>query len=156
MLTIQQAAYEILLEAGEPLKSLEIARRILAKNLIQSEAKNPVQSISQALERNIRMDKGNSPRLQFIETYIGRQIEIAEMPATSLTPALAQYEPMSQRLKEEVTVNLSKSIVDKVKIFQLATGAKTLDEAIEALLKSGLASNSEHLIESIKREMEQL
>ena len=52
--------------------------------------------------------------------------------------------------------NLSKSLVDKVKIFQLAKGAKTLDEAIEALLKNGLESNSEHLKESIKREMGQL
>jgi hypothetical protein len=156
MLTIQQAAFEVLMEAGEPLKSLEIARRILAKNLVQSEAKNPVQSISQALERNIRMDKGNLPRLQFVETYMGRQIEIAEMPTTHLKQDIAKYEPIKQLPKEEITINLSKSILDKAKIFQLATGAKTLDEAIEALLKSGLASKSEHLIESIKREMEQL
>ena len=156
MLTIQQAAFEVLMEAGEPLKSLEIARRILAKNLVQSGAKNPVQSISQALERNIRMDKGNLPRLQFVETYIGRQIEIAEMPATHIKQDIAKYEPIKQVPKEEITINVSKSIVDKAKIFQLATGAKTFDEAIESLLKSGLASNSEHLIESIKREMEQL
>ncbi len=156
MLTIQQAAFEVLMEAGEPLKSLEIARRIIDKKLVQSEAKNPVQSISQALERNIRMDKGNLPRLQFVETYMGRQIEIAELPTTQLKQEMAKYEPIKQLPKEEITINLSKSILDKAKIFQLATGAITLDEAIEALLKSGLASNSEHLIESIKREMEQL
>lgn len=49
MLTIQQAAFEVLLEVGEQLKSLEIARRILAKNVIQSEAKNSILSLMRSM-----------------------------------------------------------------------------------------------------------
>lgn len=159
MLTIQQAAFEVLKEAGEPLKSLEIAKRILDKGLIESSAKNPIQSISQALERNIRMNKGNTPKLEFIETYLGRHIQIAagmtyERQEIMSTNAQLEY-PIPQQT-EEITVSIPKSIIDKAKIYQLATGVNTLDEAIAALIKSGLASNSEKLIEVIKREMRNL
>lgn len=159
MLTIQQAAYEVLKEAGEPLKSIEIAKRILDKGLIESSAKNPIQSISQALERNIRMNKGNSPKLEFVDTYLGRHIQSAEgfykLEKAENQP-LSSFEYKPSFNNEEITISLPKTIVDKAKIFQLATGASTLDDAIAALLKSGLASNSEKLIEVIKRDMENL
>lgn len=152
MKTIQQAAYEVLKQAGSSLKSLEIARRIHEQQLIASNAVNPVQSISQALERNIRMNKGNMPKLVFIETAFGREVtipyepaEMIEVPELKLTGQL-----------EEMTVQLPKSLLDKVKIFQLGTGLVSLDEAVALLLKSGLQNNSATLIESIKKEMDKL
>ena len=159
MLTIQQAAFEVLQEAGEPLKSLEIAKRILDKGLIESAAKNPTQSISQALERNIRMNKGNTPKLEFVETYLGRQIQCAvgtTFDRQEKMPSVTRFEHFIPQATEEVTVSLPKSLIDKAKIYQLGTGANTLDEALAALIKSGLASNSEKLIEVIRRDMENL
>lgn len=152
MKTIQQAAYDVLKQAGSSLKSLEIARRIHEQQLIQSNAVNPVQSISQALERNIRMNKGNTPKLVFIETAFGREVTIPyeptaeiELPELKITGEL-----------EEMTVQLPKSLLDKVKIFQLGTGKASLDEAVAGLLKSGLQNNSATLLESIKKEMDRL
>lgn len=152
MKTIQQAAYEVLRQAGSSLKSLEIARRIHEQQLIQSNAVNPVQSISQALERNIRMNKGNSPKLVFIETAFGREVTIPYEPVSTGEMTAPK---MTEQL-EEMAVQLPKSLLDKVKIFQLGTGAASLDEAVAILLKSGLQNNSATLIESIKKEMDQL
>ncbi|MER2107860.1 MAG: HTH domain-containing protein [Solibacillus sp.] len=152
MKTIQQAAYEVLQQAGSSLKSLEIARRIHEQGLVQSNAVNPVQSISQALERNIRMNKGNTPKLIFIETAFGREVTIPYEPA----PFVEVPELKLTGQLEEMTVQLPKSLLDKVKIFQLGTGAASLDEAVAVLLKSGLQNNSATLIESIKKEMDRL
>lgn len=152
MKTIQQAAYEVLKQAGSSLKSLEIARRIHEGRLIESNAVNPVQSISQALERNIRMNKGNTPKLVFIETAFGREVTIPYEPAAEVdVPELK----LTGQL-EEMTVQLPKNLLDKVKIFQLGTGLASLDEAVAVLLKSGLQNNSATLIESIKKEMDKL
>ena len=153
MLTIQQAAYEVLQQAGTSLKSLEIARRIHEQQLVTSSAVNPVQSISQALERNIRMNKGNTPKLTFIETAFGREITIPVSDQVMYKHA-ALDKPLQPT--ESITIDVPKSLLDKVKIFQLGTGLETVDEAIALLLRSGLVNNSSRLIESIKKEMDQL
>lgn len=160
MYTIQQAAHEVLKQAGSSLKSVEIARRILEQQLIESTAKNPIQSISQALERNIRMNKGNTPALQFIETPFGREVDIVnkqiELPTSTYSYITATPTPLKTELTEEMTVTIPKALLDKVKIYQLGKGIETLDEAFVNLLRSGLASNSTELIEVIKKEMENL
>lgn len=155
MYTIQQAAYEILMKSSEPLKSIEIANRILKEGLIESNAKNPVQSISQALERNIRMNKGNLPKLEFVETYLGRQIQIANRENV----VKQTFNTISEKKvenKEEITISIPKDLVDKVKIYQLGTGKETIDDAVASLLRTGLFSSSDKLIEIIRREMENL
>lgn len=153
MLTIQQAAHQVLKEAGISLKSVEVARRIHEQQLVQSAATNPIQSISQALERNIRMNKGNTPKLNFTETAFGREITIPPSELASMLPATST---ISYEQKESITVELPKNVVDKIKIFQLGTGLDTLDEAVALLVRSGLVNNSSKLLESIKKEMEEL
>ena len=156
MLTIQQAAYEVLRKASEPLKSIEIAHRIIEQKLISSNAKNPIQSISQALERNIRMNKGNTPKLEFVDTYIGRQIQIAQEQVATRQSNAPSKAVMKVESVEEITVKLSKDLLDKVKIYQLGTGKESIDDAIASLLRTGLSSSSNKLIEVLKREMENL
>ena len=156
MLTIQQAAYEVLRKANEPLKSIEIAHRIIEQKLIISNAKNPVQSISQALERNIRMNKGNTPKLEFVETYLGRQIQIVGQQVVTMQSDVPIETEIKVDTVEEITIKLSKDLLDKVKIYQLGTGKATVDAAIASLLKTGLSSSSDKLIEVLKREMENL
>jgi flavin-binding protein dodecin len=155
MFTIQQAAYEVLRKANEPLKSIEIAHRIIEQKLIISNAKNPIQSISQALERNIRMNKGNSPKLEFVESYLGRQIQIAERDQRTIHTVNTVLE-RKEEAKEEITLSLPKDLLDKVKIYQLGTGKESVDDAITSLLRTGLFSSSDKLIEILKREMENL
>ena len=155
MYTIQQAAYEILMKSNESLKSIEIANRILKEGLIESNAKNPVQSISQALERNIRMNKGNLPKLEFVETYLGRQIQIANRENV-VKQTFNTISDKKVENKEEITISIPKDLVDKVKIYQLGTGKETIDDAVVSLLRTGLFSSSDKLIEIIRREMENL
>lgn len=153
MLTIQQAAFQVLQQAGMSLKSVEIARRIHEQGLVTSNAVNPVQSISQALERNIRMNKGNVPKLIFTETAFGREITLP-IDRTASTPSTPNLQSVVET--ETVTLEIPKSLLDKAKIYQLGTGIATLDEAIAQLIKSGLSNNSAKLIESIKKELDRL
>lgn len=154
--TIQQAAFEVLQEAGQPLKSIEIASRIMEQQLIESTAKSPIQSISQALERNIRMNKGNTPKLEFVDSIYGRQIQCTPETAAKQVYYSSVKEMKLPQPEEEVVVNLAKTLVDKVKIYQLAKGISSIDEAITELIRSGLTSSSSELIETLKKEMENL
>ena len=62
-ITIQQAAAQLLAEYKKPLKSKDLAKLAQERRLVApSTAKDPIQSLSQTLERNIRLDKGNKPR----------------------------------------------------------------------------------------------
>ena len=154
--TIQQAAFEVLQEAGKPLKSIEIAAKIMDQQLIESTAKSPIQSISQALERNIRMNKGNTPKLEFVDSIYGRQIQCAPETAAKQVYYSSVKEMKLPQPEEEIVVTLPKALVDKVKIYQLATWLASLDVALSALIRSGLTSNSSELIETLKKEMENL
>jgi hypothetical protein len=72
-----EAAHKVLREAGRPLPSKEVARRVLSKGY-HSNAQSPVDSIAQTLEKNIRDKVYNRPELQFVQTTSGRMISLPD------------------------------------------------------------------------------
>lgn len=77
-MTIQQAARKILEEHGSPLDSRSIARRALEMGFAQSSARDPVQSLAQTLEKNIRDGTYNRPELKFVHQAGRRLIALPE------------------------------------------------------------------------------
>ncbi|MBW1715981.1 MAG: hypothetical protein JRJ77_09180 [Deltaproteobacteria bacterium] len=73
-MTIQEAVFDILNEVGRPLSSRELAKIALDRGMVTSYAKDPVQSHAQTIEKNIRDDVYNRPKLIFIPTAQGRLI----------------------------------------------------------------------------------
>lgn len=148
-ITIQQAAAELLSEYRKPLKSKDLARMAQERKMVApSMAKDPIQSLSQTLERNIRLNKGNKPRLIFVETEDGRCIGIPEW-----------YEEVKVEKKttnEKIEVALSSDLVNKVKLYQTSFKMMDLEEAMVQLIKKGLSAASEELIDRLKLELEEL
>lgn len=149
-ITIQQAAWQILSEYRKPLKSKELARLAQERALVApSTAKDPIQSLSQVLERNIRLDKGNKPRLIFVETEEGRCIGVPEWYEAK------KVEPVAEK-SEAIEIGLSEDILNKVKLYQTSFGLISIEEAVVQLVKKGLAATSDELINRLKSELEGL
>lgn len=148
-ITIQQAATELLSEYKKPLKSKDLARMAQERKMVApSMAKDPIQSLSQTLERNIRLDKGNKPRLIFVETESGRCIGIPEW-----------YEEVKVEKKvarERVEVALSSDLINKVKLYQSSFKVMSMEESMVQLIKRGLSATSQELIDRLKLELEDL
>ncbi len=147
--TIQQAAALLLGEQQKPLKSKELARLAQERKLVApSMAKDPIQSLSQVLERNIRLDKGNKPRLVFVETEEGRCIGLPEWyEKKEIEPAATQ---------ETIQIALSEDIMNKIKLYQGSFGVISIEETIIQLVKKGLNATSKELIDRLKVELEEL
>lgn len=73
-MTIQKAAYEILKEKGHPLASKEIAQIALERGLVVSRAKDPILSLAQTIDKYIRDETYNVPRLCFMRDENGRRV----------------------------------------------------------------------------------
>lgn len=149
-ITIQQAAAQLLSEQRKPLKSKELARMAQDRKLVApSAAKDPIQSLSQVLERNIRLDKGNKPRLMFVETAEGRAIALPEWYEEKKVPPKVEK-------NQTIEIALSEDIMNKVKLYQTSFNIPSLEEAIVQLTKKGLGATSQELINRLKTELEGL
>lgn len=148
-ITIQQAAALLLGEQRKPLKSKELAKMAQTRKLVApSMAKDPIQSLSQVLERNIRLDKGNKPRLVFVETDEGRCIGLPEWYEEK------KHEPVES--SEVIQIALTDDMMNKVKLYQSSFGVVSIEETIVQLVKKGLNATSQELISRLKTELEEL
>lgn len=77
-MTIQEAAQKVLSEEGRPLPSKEIGKRALERGWVQSGARDPVMSMAQTIEKNIRDIAYNDPPLTFIHVNGRRMIGLME------------------------------------------------------------------------------
>lgn len=149
LMTIQQAAALLLDEYKTPLKSKELAKLAQDRQLIApSNAKDPIQSLSQVLERNIRLDKGNKPRLIFVETEEGRQIGKPEWYETKKVERKVEC--------EKIEIGLEPDLMNKIKLYQTSFSLPSIEEAILQLTKKGLNAASQELIDRLKMELEGL
>lgn len=148
-MTIQQAAH-ILLEYGKPLKSKELAIIAQDKKIVApSMAKDPIQSMSQVLERNIRLNKGNKPKLIFVETDEGRAIAMPEWDEEKKLKEKAEK-------SEVIQIGLGEDIINKISLYQTSFNLSSIEHAIIELTKKGLAATSKELIDRLKVELEGL
>lgn len=147
--TMQQAAAELLSEYKKPVKSKDLARLAQERKMVApSAAKDPIQSLSQALERNIRLDKGNKPRLIFVETENGRCIGLPQW--------YEEIKVKEVKVSEKVEIALSDDLVNKVKLYQSSFNLKSIEETIVHLTKKGLSATSKELIDRLKLELDGL
>lgn len=153
-LTVQQAAALILRKSNFPLKSKEIAKMILNENLIApSKAKNPIQSVSQALERNVRMDVGNEPKLEFISTADGRALRLSEINTNKDTEIQENEE---ENLTKLIKPYLPKDTMDKIELYQSIKKYSRTDQAVVDLIKSGLIAKLPEILETLKNDFEKI
>lgn len=155
-ITIQQAAAQILAEYKKPLKSKDLARLAQERKLVApSAAKDPIQSLSQVIERNIRLDKGNNPRLMFVQTSEGRCIALPVWYEKKKEEKQEKKEVVHQKV-EKVEISIPVDILNKVQLYQTSFKLPSVEAAIVQLTKKGLGATANDLIEKLKVELEGL
>jgi len=133
-MTANEAAVVILQEEKKPLHSKEIAKRALDRGLVSSNAKDPVTSFAQTLEKNIREDIYNNPKLIFISSSRGRLIGLPSMNGGTSTKV--EYANQTQA----VTLKLPVEIVERIQLASHAKIANTFEETVILLIKRGLSA----------------
>jgi len=134
-MTIQEAAFDILNEVGKPLSSRELAKMALDRGMVTSYAKDPVQSHAQTIEKNIRDDVYNRPRLIFVPTAQGRLIGLPTWDNTEQMIRIRNSETL-----KELKAKLPIEVFEKIRLAEQAKLAKDFDETVTLLLKKGLSA----------------
>ena len=136
----------ILNEVKKPISSKELARLALERRMVRSAAQDPVQSYAQTIEKNIRDDTYNNPKLIFIHKPQGRLIGLPEWESNP--PEIETNIPYSLiELKARIPVEL----FEKIRIAEQAKLQNNFDETVTMLLSKGLSS----VIPDIKKGMMQ-
>lgn len=150
IMKIQQAAYDILKGENRPLPATEIAKRVLEKGLKSSEAKDPVSSFAQTVEKNIRDGIYNDPKLIFIHSAQGRLVGLPSwekkdaMPEASLTRT------------HEFTLKVPVELFEKIQLATQAKIAKSFEETVILLLKNGLTTMASKIKEGLSHQLRKL
>ena len=148
-MTIQEAAYDLLVEFSEPTSSRELARIALERGLVTSSARDPVFSHASTIEKNIRDEFYNKQGLIFIPSPQGRLIGLPEWE--SKPP-----HPDTKRLLGHVDlkVRISIELYEKLRLAEQAKIENSLDDTVSMLLSKGLLQVApeieERLIQQVK------
>ena len=136
-MTIQEAAHDILEESGKPLSSGEIARIALDRHMVVSRAQDPIQSHAQTIEKNIRGDVYNKPRLIFIRGPQGRLIGLPSWEGKPAQSVDTQTKPNEYM---ELRARIPTDLFEKIQLAGQAKLAGNFDEMVAVLLKKGLSA----------------
>lgn len=152
-MTIQKAAAQLLREFNQPMLAKEISRIALERELVESGSVNKVQSLTQTLERNIRLNMGNRPRLIFVETDAGRCVDLPERHEDQQDTQLVNDKDIIKQAAEgyqSYQIDIPLNMVKLLKIHQLMEEYPTIEETIIELISVGLSSSTGNLIEKLK------
>lgn len=133
-MTIQEAAYKLLNEKGNPVSSRELAQIALERQMVSSTAQDPVASHAQTIEKNIRDGVYNNPKLVFI--HAGAQGRLIGLPGWNLNvPASKDPQPKLIEIKARIPAEL----FEKIKLAEQAKLKIDFDETVSLLLSKGLS-----------------
>jgi HB1, ASXL, restriction endonuclease HTH domain len=140
-MTVQEAAHKILTEEGNPLSSKEIARTALAKGYVASSAKDPVFSIASTIDKTIRENMYNDPRLIFIPTRHGRKIGTPSMEEDN--KAEKKISPNhNTAAKKRLNAEIPEELLEQLQLASQAKLAANYDDTVALLLQKGLSAST--------------
>jgi HB1, ASXL, restriction endonuclease HTH domain len=149
---IQEAAHNILEEFGKPLGSREIAKIALERRMVISNAKDPVFSHATSIEKNIREDVYNKPRLIFVRGPKGRLIGLPSWESKSI-----QFPDSHSKSIEymELRARIPADLLEKVQLARQAKLADSFDEMVAILLKKGLSAVAADIKKGLLHQLDQ-
>ena len=140
-MTAHEAAHQLLVEVGRPQASTVLAERMLKRGLVRSNASDPIQSLAQTIEKNIRGKVYNRPQLEFVHTSDGRLIGLPSRGSKSAaTPSRVA---MSETLKvigpdERAFIEVSARLLNKLGLVTFAELAPSREAAADLVIARGL------------------
>ncbi len=151
-MTTQEAAYRILEEVGRPLSSKEIAGIALDRHMVYSNAKDPIISHASTIDKNIRDDVYNKPRLIFIHGPEGRLIGL---PSWELNLTASSGPPRKPNGYMELKAKIPSDLFEKIQLAGQAEVAGDFDELVAFLLKKGLLASADEIKKGVLRRLNQ-
>ena len=152
LVTINEAAVEILKEKNKPLSSIEIATIAFSRKLIYSKAKTPIKSLAYTIDKNIREEFYNNPKLIFLQTSIGRLIGLPGWGGNVLNIDLQKSKTSFQKL----TISLPSNLMENINLAYQAKIADTYDETLIYIINEGLSKVAHIIKENISKQLEGL
>jgi len=150
-MTIQEAAYQILKEFGNPLSSKDIASKAIERNMVTSAAKDPNQSLAQTIEKNIREGTYNEPELIFIQTS---QERLIGLPGWGSVTPFTENNPKKDLI--ELRVQIAIELMEKIKLAEQAKLKNTFNETVSLILNNGISSLSTEIKKGLMEKLESL
>ena len=150
-MTIQEAAHSLLQEAGNPMSSKDLACLALDRRMAGSTARDPVQSLAQTLEKNVRDGTYNNPKLKFVHTSHGRLLSLE-----AWDDEREVIETSPKRLTQNVSITLPEEIYEQVQLAHQAKIADSIEETTVVLLRQGLSTLAPKIKEGLMQQLDQL
>lgn len=150
-MTSQEAAYKLLNEVGKPLSSKELARIALERRMVSSVAQDPVASHAQTIEKNIRDDVYNNPKLVFIHS--GTQGRLIGLPGWNFNPPSVK-DTLPNLI--EIKARIPSELFDKIKLAEHAKLKNNFDETVSFLLAKGLYMLSADIKKGLMTQLDSL
>jgi hypothetical protein len=151
-MTIQEAGHQILSEKRQALDSKTIAKLALDRGLVLSSAQDPIGSLAQTLEKNIRENVYNRPQLVFIHEGRRRLISLPGFnESEKLTPSRPSFSETQQ-----LTIRIPSELMKKIQLAEQARIGANFDDSVTTLLREGLrvvAPRIKEAIESLLKEL---
>ena len=155
-MTAQEAAYQLLKEIGEPQSSQAIARMALEQGLVHSNARDPVNSIAQTIEKNIRGEVYNQPRLIFIHRNGDRMIGLPGLSTPQDGRPQVEEQAGARVPKVELRVSIAGELMEKIHLADQSGIGDSFVETVVALLESGLQSKKEEIKSGVLKQLKKL
>lgn len=148
VVTIQQAANRLLQESQQALSARELAASALDRQLVYSSARDPINSLAQTLEKNVREEVYNNPPLKFVHQGGKRLLALPEWVV----------EPKAESAPRDMTrftMDVSPALARDLQLAVQAGLADTSEEAFVLFAKRGLSAASAEIKEAIMSKLEQ-
>lgn len=153
-MTIQEAAHRILKERQQPLDSKAIAKLALDSGLVVSAARDPISSLAQTIEKNIRDGVYNRPPLVFVHEGRRRLIGVPGN-STAVKPVMSQPS-FSRTAPQQLSVRIPSDLMDKIRLAEQAKVGANIDDTVAALIREGLAVVAPRIKQAIESQLNEL
>ena len=150
-MTIQEAANSLLQEAGNPMSSKDLARLALDRHMVGSTARDPIQSLAQTLEKNVRDGTYNNPKLKFVHTPNGRLLGLE-----TWNDERGIIETFQKRVTQNISITLPEEIYEQIQLAHQAKIADSVEGTTVVLLKLGLSALAPKIKEGLMQQLDQL
>lgn len=138
-------------ELGTPISSRELARIALDKGMVTSSAQDPVQSHAQTIEKNIRDEVYNNPKLIFIPSSQGRLIGLPGWEAQVLTADNKNTQSLA-----ELRAHIPSKLLDKIRLAEQAKLKKDFNDTVSLILTKGLSVLVPEIEEGLMKQLSAL
>ena len=149
-MTIQKVAHELLVELKKPLSAKALAELALERGF-PSSARDPVQSLAQTLEKNVREGIYNDPELAFV--YVNGSRLIGLQAWKVIGPARQTAPPPAAA---ELSITVPVELLDQIQLAVQAKLADSRDETIALVLREGLATVAPRIKENLMTQLNKL